>query len=41
MEGRGREIKKSDAWVPRLEVGIEKRYRGWMDAAKIDIEERI
>jgi len=38
----GREIKiKSYAWVLWVEVVIEKRYRGWMDAAKIDIEERI
>ena len=39
--GRGREIKNSDVWVPRLLVGIEERYRGWMDAAKLDIDERI
>ena len=28
-------------WVPRLVVGIVERYRGWMVAGELDIEERI
>jgi hypothetical protein len=36
-----RKIKKSNMWVPRLVVGIVERYRGWMVAGELDIEERI
>jgi hypothetical protein len=39
--GGGKKIYNSDTWVPQPVVGIDERFRGWMGAEKLDIEERI
>ena len=39
--GERRKINKEledDRWVPVVVVGIEKEYRGWMGAVKLEIE---
>ena len=42
--GEGRERRKvnkvleDDRWTPAVVVGIEKEYRGWMCAVKLEIE---
>ena len=39
VRNKGKKI--SEVWVPPVVVGIERRYREWMGAEKLNIENRI